>query len=84
VVNDEYWKFNHYPFLSLKDVKLKGDVNKNPYIHDYDNAMDEFFSRERDTEIWQFLPELKQRMAQMIKERPPRHPDDWEVPPAKE
>jgi hypothetical protein len=44
--------------------------------------MDEFFSRERDTEIWHFLPELKKRMGRTIKERPPRHPDDW-LPPQK-
>ena len=46
-------------------------MNFNPKI-------DEFFSRERDTEVHYFLPQLKSRMLQAIQNNPPPHPDDWQ------
>jgi len=39
--------------------------------------VDEFFSRERDLEVYYLLPELKHRMLRAIQRYPPEHPDDW-------
>jgi hypothetical protein len=46
----------------------------------FDAEIDEFFSREEDTEIQYLVPKLKERMLQVIREYPPAHPDDWEPP----
>lgn len=40
--------------------------------------IDEFFSRERDTEVHYLLPALKERILKAIVEDPPAHPDDYE------
>jgi len=76
-LDDEVWKFNHYAFLSLADARRKSEMNRNPFIKDFDKDMDEFFSRVRDTEIYHFLPELKERMLTSIRRHSPLHPDDW-------
>jgi hypothetical protein len=44
----------------------------------FSSEIDEFFSRERDTEIHRFLPALKERILEAIAEDPPAHPDDYE------
>jgi hypothetical protein len=48
----------------------------------YSPKVEEFFSREEDTEILYYVPELKQRMLSAIERSPPPHPDDW-MPPNK-
>jgi len=44
---------------------------------DFNDQIDEFFSRERDTEVFYLLPDLKERMIKVIEDHPPAHPDDW-------
>ena len=75
-VDDERIKFNHYAFLSAGDARRKSSMNKNPYMN-YSEELDEFFSRERDTEVWYLLPRLKERMLHSLRDFPPPHPDDW-------
>ena len=65
--------------LSMADVRRKAAVNGNPLLDTFTAEMDEFFSRERDTEILYYVPELKQRMLDVIRDHPPPHPDDWEL-----
>src|SRR5271169_224038 len=78
-VNDTWIKFNHYAFLSQEDARRKSETNKNPFMG-FNEEVDEFYSRETDTEVQRFLPRLKQRMLRVLREFPPAHPDDW-VPP---
>jgi hypothetical protein len=40
--------------------------------------MDEFFSRVEDKEVYEYMPELKERMLKSIRENPPAHRDDWQ------
>jgi hypothetical protein len=47
----------------------------------FSSEIDEFFSRERDTEVHHYLPALKNRMLNAIRENPPLHPDDWQPVP---
>jgi len=54
-------------------------TNKNPFMG-FDDEIDEFFSREKDTEVQYYLPALKERMLRTIREHPPVHPDDWQPP----
>lgn len=77
-MDDENWKFNHYAFLSQHDAHQKSAMNKNPFLTEYDDEMDEFFSRVEDTEIQYYVPELKERMLRSIRQYPIPHPDDWE------
>lgn len=72
-----FWKFNHYAFLSQADARRKAIDNKNPFMN-FDSEIDEFFSREIDTEVHYLVPQLKERMIKAIQEHPPAHPDDWE------
>jgi hypothetical protein len=44
---------------------------------DFRPDVDEFFSKERDTEIHYLLPALKDRMLKVLRDDPPVHPDDW-------
>jgi len=44
----------------------------------FSSEIDEFFSRERDTEVHYLLPALKERILKVIVEDPPAHPDDYE------
>lgn len=44
----------------------------------YRPEIDEFFSRERDTEVQYLLPALKERMQRVLEEHPSLHPDDWQ------
>lgn len=75
--DDEDWRYNHYPFLSRESVRRKAASNANPFLANWNDATDDFFNQERDTEIFIYLPELKNRMRKAIDEEPPRHPDDW-------
>ena len=43
----------------------------------YNEDINEFFSKERDTEVWWLLPRLKERMLNSIRDFPPPRPDDW-------
>jgi hypothetical protein len=43
----------------------------------YNEDINEFFSKERDTEVWWLLPRLKERMLNSLRDFPPPHPDDW-------
>jgi hypothetical protein len=74
---DTDWRYNHYPFLSKEDVRRKSQENKNPFLASWNDKADDFFNTERDTEIYIYLPELKDRMWTAIEENPPLHPDDW-------
>jgi hypothetical protein len=74
------WKFNHYAFLSLADARRKSQMNRNPFIKDFDAVMDEYFSRVEDKEVLHYVPALKERMERVIKADPPVRPDDWEPP----
>jgi hypothetical protein len=74
---DTDWRYNHYPFLSKEDVRRKSLENKNPFLASWNDKTDDFFNTERDTEIFMYLPELKDRMQKAIDENPPLHPDDW-------
>jgi hypothetical protein len=76
-VDDSLWKFNHYAFLSQEEARRKSEANKNPFMG-FDDEIDAFFCREKDTEIQQYLPQLKERMLRTIREHPPAHPDDWQ------
>ena len=76
-VHDPMIKFNHYAFLSQADARRKSEANRNPYMN-FSPEVDEFFSRERDTEIHYLLPRLKDRLLKSIQEHPPIHPDDWQ------
>jgi hypothetical protein len=76
--DDPVWRFNHYAYLSLADARRKSQANKNPFIKDYDETMDEYFSRVEDTEVLRYVPALKNRMERVIGEDPPVRPDDWE------
>jgi hypothetical protein len=40
--------------------------------------MDEFFSRVEDKEVYHYIPALRERIQQSIRENPPAHRDDWE------
>jgi hypothetical protein len=64
--------------LSMADVRRKADVNGNPLLDSFTAEMNEFFSRERDTDILDYVPELKRRMLRAQKEHPSPRPDDWE------
>ena len=75
-IDDERIKFNHYAFLSAADARRKSDANRNPFMN-YNEDLDEFFSRERDTEVWYLLPRLKERMLNSLRDFPPPRPDDW-------
>jgi len=75
--NSTVWKFNHYAFLSQADVDRKARSNKNPFLM-FDSQVDRFFSREKDTEVQFYVPELKRRMLRSLQDNPPPHPDDWE------
>jgi hypothetical protein len=72
------WKFNHYAYLSLADARRKSEMNRNPFIKDFDAAMDEYFSRVEDKEVLHYVPALKERMERVIRADPPVRPDDWE------
>jgi hypothetical protein len=78
--DDPWIKFNHYAFMSQEDARRKSAANRNPFMN-FSEEVDEFFSREVDTEIQYYLPELKERLLNLTREFPPAHPDDW-VPPA--
>jgi hypothetical protein len=75
-VDNEDWKFNHYAFLSQADARRKSETNRNSFMN-FSTEVDDFFSREIDTEIQYLLPQLKERMLAAIKKNPPAHPDDW-------
>ena len=75
--NSTLWKFNHYAFLSQADVMRKARANKNPFLA-FSSEVDRFFSREKDTEVRYYVPELKRRMLRAVEENPPVRPDDWE------
>ena len=62
----------------MADVRRKADVNGNPLLDTFTTEMNEFFSRERDIDILDYVPELKQRMLQAQRAHPPPRPDDWE------
>ena len=64
--------------LSMADVRRKADVNGNPLLDTFTSEMDQFFSQERDTDILYYVPELKQRMLNVIRNHPPPRLDDWE------
>jgi len=64
--------------LSMADVRRKAEVNGNPLLHSFTGEMNEFFSRERDIDILDYVPELKERMRKAQNEHPPPRPDDWE------
>ena len=65
--------------LSMADVRQKATVNGNPLLDGFTTEMNEFYSRDRDTDILDYVPELKQRMLDIIRQYPPLHPDDWEA-----
>jgi hypothetical protein len=67
---------NHYAYQSQEDARRKSQANKNPFM-DFNEEIDSFFSREKDTEVHYLLPKLKERMLKVIQEHPPAHPDDW-------
>jgi hypothetical protein len=75
-VTDETLKMNHYAYQSQEDARRKSQANKNPFM-DFNEEIDAFFSREKDTEVHYLLPKLKERMLKVIQEHPPAHPDDW-------
>lgn len=75
-IDNPYIKFNHYAFLSEADARRKSETNKNPFMN-FSKQVDEFFSREKDTEVFYFLPRLKERMLESLKKHPPAHADDW-------
>lgn len=75
--NSTVWKFNHYAYLSYADVARKANNNQNHFLV-FDSDIDQYFSREKDTEIHYYVPELRRRMLSAIQENPPMHPDDWE------
>lgn len=64
--------------LSMADVRRKADVNGNPLLDSFTAEMNEFFSRERDTDILDYVPELKRRMLRAQREHQSPRPDDWE------
>jgi hypothetical protein len=64
--------------LSMADVRRKAEVNGNPLLDSFTAEMNEFFSRQRDTDILDYVPELKRRMRQAQSEHLPPRPDDWE------
>jgi len=65
--------------LSMADVRRKAEVNGNPILDSFSSEMNEFYSRERDTDILEYVPQLKQRMLDVIRQHPPPRPDDWEA-----
>lgn len=76
-MDSDDFKFNHYAFLSQEESRRKAEVNRNPFMN-FSAEIDEFFSRERDTEVHYLLPALKERILNAIAEDPPAHPDDYE------
>jgi hypothetical protein len=44
---------------------------------DFNEDIDSFFSRVKDTGVHYLLPALKDRMVKTITENPPKKPDDW-------
>jgi hypothetical protein len=75
-VGSDIIRFNHYAFLSQEEARKKSENNKNPYM-DFSPEIDEFFSREKDTDIQYLLPALKTRLLSVLESHPPIHPDDW-------
>jgi hypothetical protein len=78
-VNNDLIRLNHYAFLSQEDARKKAEANRNPFMT-FNPQIDEFFSKERDTDIQYLLPALKQRLLSSIEHHPPAHPDDWSPP----
>ena len=81
-VGSDILRFNHYAFLSQEEARRKSELNKNPFMN-FNPDIDEFFSREQDTEIHHYLPELKSRLLSVIHRHPPVHLDDWSPATAK-
>jgi hypothetical protein len=75
-VTSDLLRFNHYAFLSEDEARKKSERNKNPFMN-FNPEIDQFFSKEEDTEIQYLLPALKRRLLSAIERHPPIHLDDW-------